>query len=62
MKKKKIKNMALNVFTVCMGALAFTSAMTFRNVTREAVAIYIGSLLWLFVAAIEAEKKEGAAE
>lgn len=59
---KKLKKIIFYGMTVLAVSTAFASAMTFRNVTKEAVAIFIGSLLWLFVAAIEAEKKEGAAE
>ncbi|MBR6646315.1 MAG: hypothetical protein IKL09_02230 [Clostridia bacterium] len=59
---KKLKKILFYAMTILAGSAALTSAMTFRNVTREAVAIYIGSLVWLIIAAIEAERKEGAAE
>ncbi len=59
---KKLKKITFYSMTILAGSAAFTSAMTFRNVTKEAVAIYIGSLIWLTIAAIEAEKKEGPAE
>lgn len=58
---KKFKKIIFNAFTVCMIGAAFASAMTFRNVTKEAVAIFIGSVSWLAITAIEAEKKEGDA-
>ncbi len=59
---KKLKKIIFYVMTILTVSAALTSTMTFRNVTREAVAIYICSLIWLTIAAIEAEKKEGAAE
>lgn len=61
-KMKKLKKIIFYGTTVLAGSTAFASAMTFRNVTKEVVGVFIGSMLWLGIAAIEGEKKEGAAE